>query len=132
MPEKESSNVFLSTLQELQAGATLTDLHHALKELVGEVRSIGKKGTLSLTITVAPKQNSAQLVISDEIKVAAPKPDRDITILFADDNNYLSRRDPRQPRLAGVDADVRQFARPVAVNEAPANVNPSTGEIHEP
>lgn len=128
MVEQADNNAFMVALRELQAGQTLNDLHHNLVSLVGDVRSLGKPGTLTLTIKVTPKANSQQLVISDDVKVAPPKPERDITILFADDNNRLSRRDPRQPRLSGVEGEVRPFNRPIAVNE---NVDPGTGEFRE-
>lgn len=110
-------NAFLIALHKLESGQTLRDLHHAMEGLIGDVRAHGKAGTIQLTIKIKPKSNSQQLVLSDDYKVSAPKPDRDITILFVDDNNRLTSRDPRQPRLAGVDADVRQF--PAAVNDAP-------------
>lgn len=118
-----ASNDFLTTLNELQGGATVADLNQALQALVGDVRSIGKPGTLTLTLKVSPKASGSQLIISDEIKLAPPKPDREITIMFADDNNHLTRRDPRQPKLDGLQsADVRSF--PIAVNH-------TTGEISE-
>jgi hypothetical protein len=44
--------------------------------------------------------------------------------MFADQENRLSRRDPRQPQLTGLaqPGDVKAFARPAAVNQR-------TGEV---
>jgi len=135
------NNAFLEVLQELGGGATQADLHKAMIDLVGSVRSVGKGGKLTLTINVSmAKGQTETLLISEDVKIVEPKPDRATTVLFADDNNRLSRRHPNQPKLptmadeAKPPADIHQFSRPVAVNERPAvpdNVNPSTGELHE-
>jgi len=106
------TNLFTETLAAMSGGNTELELHHKLKELIGHVRSTAKKGTITLTLTVKPGKgaNTAQLVIEDDVIVKMPKMEREITVFFADDNNTLSRNDPRQPKLtftprstAGVD-----------------------------
>ncbi len=128
-------NAFPAALGDLRSGETLADLHRALTDLVGAVRSVGKGGEIRLTLKVALAQGSTStLVVTDDVKVKEPKPAREITILFADDANHLSRRDPRQPRLPAMDGPraASAFSRPRAVGEvAPVNVDPSTGEIIE-
>lgn len=122
----ESGNGFLNALRELRGGETLIDLHREIEKLVGDVRSIEKPGVITLKVTVALAKGSAHtLVVTDEIVVKAPKADREVTILFADDANRLSRRDPRQPRLPGTEP--KPF-RPRAVGES---VNTATGEVIE-
>ena len=125
-----SGNAFLEALRELRSGESLADLHEALRSLVGHVRSVGKSGTLTLTLSVSLAKGSTHtLVIADELKLKEPKPDREVTFMYADDDNRLSRRDPRQPKLPAMDvSEVRRFNRPHAVNET---VNPRTGEISE-
>lgn len=122
-------NAFLQLLTELEGGQTQNDLAQAVTNMVGEVRSRGKGGTITIKLTFTPpRANSAQMGVVVDVKEKPPAPERDITVLYADDNNQLSRRDPRQPRLSGVEADVRSFSRPVAVNET---VDKATGEVKE-
>jgi len=124
-----TTNSFLAALQDLRGGETLNDLHVELMKLVGDVRSLGKAGTLQLTIKLAP-QGTATLVVTDEIKATPPKPEKEFTVLYADDANRLSRRDPRQPKLPEMQSpsDVRQFSRPIAVGD---DVDRETGEVKE-
>ena len=122
----DTQNGFLTTLRELRGGETMLDLHREIEKLVGDVRAIEKAGSITLTVKFSlAKGTPNTLLITDEIKVNTPKADREVTILFADDSNRLSRRDPRQPRLPGVEP--KQF-RPRAVGES---ANTSTGEISE-
>jgi hypothetical protein len=121
------NNAFLEALAELGGGTTQADLHRAMVELVGAVRSVGRAGKLTLTLSIGLAKGSTHtIIVSDDIKVAEPKPDRESTIMFADDANRLSRRDPRQPKLPemadgklrGADAEVREFPR-IAANSGP-------------
>lgn len=128
----DPSNAFLTMLKDLQGGATQAELHHAITELVGEVRSTGRAGTLTFTLKIQPKAQSGQIVIVDEVKINPPKPDREITIMFADDDNRLTRRDPRQPVLSGM-TDVRRWPAAAVGDDsaAPPNLDRSTGELKE-
>ena len=118
----QAKNAFLAALTDLRGGETLAELHHALIQLVGDVRSIGKTGKLTLTLNVAlAKGSTATILVTDELKLSEPKPDKEVTIMFADDNNRVSRRDPRQPDLTGLaePGEVKAFPRRQAVNEEP-------------
>lgn len=119
-------NVFLNTLEELASGQTAVELDEHLKNLIGAVRATGKKGTLTLQLSVkpGPNQMSSQLIIEDTVTVKPPKVGRDVSVFFADENNFLSRNDPRQPKLWSSPPAVRPIA-------APATVNAATGEIVE-
>lgn len=110
---------YVSTLQELREGQTLQDVTAALSQLVGDVLSTGKKGKLSLTISIAPlnKGGAHVLVLTDEIKVTPPRPSLESTILYATEDLELTRKDPRQPELGGL-RDVSQFdAKSAAAND---------------
>lgn len=103
-------------LQSLRSGAMLVDLADALTSVVASVRETGKKAKLTLDITVAPATNTRNnaLVFTDEILTKYPKPDRDQTIMFANDQLVLSRRDSSQPNLivdndSPARGDVRDF-----------------------
>jgi len=122
MTEMTKGNAFLDALTEAREGTALADLHAAILQLVGDVRSIGKKGTLTVTLNIA-LGSANTLVLTDTIKVVSPEPNKDSAIYYADDANRLTRTDPRQPTLKGL-REVATFARPMAVNE-------TTGEITE-
>lgn len=107
---------FLATVRP----KTVAEASEAMRDLVGKVRDTGKKGTLTLTITVAPfEADSSVLTINDEIKVRAPEHTRKPALAWPDDRNNLSRSDPSQMPLW---EDVRT-AEPF---------NPESGEIKEP
>lgn len=115
---------FLDALLMMQDGGLVPDLNHDLMALIGNVRSHGKKGSLTVVLEVKPKGNGSQVIVTADVKLKNPRADRENTVLYADDNNRLSRRDPRQPSLPM--ADVTAFPSPV-----PSNVDPQTGEINE-
>lgn len=117
-------NQFLTVLSELQGGGTMADLQMKLAELVDAIRTHGKPGSLTFTLKITPKSNSPQLLFEDDVKVKLPEAERETTILYADDHNHISRRDPRQPELKHL-----HEARPAL---ADVTVNRTTGEITEP
>lgn len=88
---------FADWLREQSRGATHDELGESLHDLVGRVQDTGKKGTLTLTITIAPlKNDTGVLVVTDEIKLKLPEHDRAGTIFYPDDTGNLTREDPRQ------------------------------------
>lgn len=114
------NNAFLETIRELNGGALLADLHRAMIDLVGDVRSVTKAGSLTLTINIGlAKGNAETILVSEDIKVKAPKPDRQTTILFADNNNRLSRYHPNQPKLPTMDDGKLRAAEPGELREFP-------------
>jgi hypothetical protein len=107
IPENPPSNAFLSLLDDLRDGDAKSDLHLALTKLVASVRSVGKAGKLTFKLKVKLAKNGGAVVIDDEVDVVEPKPEVESTLLFADDDNVLTRRDPRQPRLP--ETELRSF-----------------------
>lgn len=94
---------FAAVLQEIGAGRTHTQLSQQLADLVEAVTSTGKKGTLTLTLTVAPIKpgNTSTLVVTGKTVAKAPEGD-DATpssVFFPDANGNLSRDDPQQIAL---------------------------------
>lgn len=98
---------FAAFVQEQRRGALHTELSDHLADLVHSCVETGKKGKLTLTVTVAPMKGSSDgvLTVTDDVKVAAPKPDARPAIFYADEHGNLSRNDPRQLEigLRGVD-----------------------------
>lgn len=111
---------FADFLREQSRGTTHDEMSETLHRLIARVRDTGKKGSLQLTINVAPLKGDADvLVVSDEIKVRLPEHDRKASMFYPDENGNLSRTDPNQLTFEGL--------REVP----PANVDPATGEIKE-
>ena len=123
MSEIEAEDVavrpFADWLREQSQGKTHEELSEALYDLVQRVRDTGKKGTVSLTITVAPMDKDVSvLVLSDEIKLRLPEHDRKASLFYPDKWGNLSRTDPGQLSFE-------------SLREVPAGVDPKTGEIKE-
>lgn len=89
---------FADALLELSSGRTHTELSETLHELIGRVRDTGKKGSLTLTITVARVKNAAEntLTVTDNVTAKLPAHDRNVSLFFADADGNLSRTDPNQ------------------------------------
>ena len=97
------SRPFADWLREQSNGRTLDELSDALADVSAAVRETGKKGTLTLTITISPVKNGGgALVVADQVKALAPKPDRRTSVFYADDHGNLTREDPRQPTFEGL------------------------------
>lgn len=113
MSETPASNAFLDLVRDVREGVAQAELHRHILDLVGSVRSVGKAGELTLKLKIAPAAgNSEALLVTETITVKAPEPARESTLLFADDNNRLSRNHPNQPKLPSMDrqpAEVRQM-----------------------
>lgn len=112
-------NQFTTTVEQLRDGQTLLELHLAVQKIVGDVLAVGKPGHVTLKIQVAPTKAPGTLLITDEVVVKEPKADREVTVLYADKDHTLSRRDPRQPKLDGLEkpGEVRNFPVAVAVGQ---------------
>jgi hypothetical protein len=89
---------FAAVLQELDSGATHAECSDALHDLVDRVRATGKKGTLTLKLTVTTHKGG-YLIVADDVAVKAPEPDRADSIFFVDRAGNLSRSNPNQPSL---------------------------------
>lgn len=85
-------------LTEQRGGRTHRELSDALAELTDAVLATGKKGSLTLQVTLAPASdaNSEALVATDKVQLKPPEPKRDGSIFFVDHAGHLTRRDPNQ------------------------------------
>jgi hypothetical protein len=94
---------FADVLREIRAGQVADQAATDMQHLVAAVREHGKKGTLTLTITVEPmKGNEDALAVSGDVALKAPKAAPKAAIFFADDDGNLLRDDPRQVALPGL------------------------------
>lgn len=105
----------LDTLREVRDGDLIAELTARMAELVEAVRATDRKGTLTVRFTLIPSKKGVpnMLFLEDDVKLVLPEPDREsTTVVFATDDNSLSRRDPRQPDLPGVRGVVKEMPAP--------------------
>ena len=87
------------TLAKLRQGELVDELTTALQHLVGVCADTGKKGSLTLKLTLQPGK-AGQIEIHDELAVKEPKQEKGTSIMFATPEGNLVREDPRQKKLA--------------------------------
>ncbi|WP_242908702.1 hypothetical protein [Actinomadura terrae] len=94
---------FAAVLQELNRGQVHNDASAQLHALVDSVTEHGAKGTLTLTLEVAPIAKGDTSVLKVAAKVTSRPPAAPATsTFFVDGSGNLSRRDPNQPELPGL------------------------------
>lgn len=113
-------DLFLSVLKDLRAGKTQEELSEKLNTLVQECRKTGKKGSLTLTITLTPdKGDSGQYFLKDKVVDDIPQMDRGQTLMWGTPEGNLQRTDPAQGDLDLRIADKPQAAKTVSQPEQP-------------
>jgi hypothetical protein len=89
----------LATLSALARGQLMDQLTEAMIVVAEEVINTGRKGKVTLNLTIAQATpGEPSVVVVEEIKRTAPKRDPLGAILFIGDREF-HRRDPRQPEL---------------------------------
>ncbi len=90
----------ISVLQNLRNGDCVFELSQELEEVVAAVGETGKKGSITLKLSIDPhKGDTLTLDIEDKIEKKVPKKDKPPSIFFRGKNNQLQRQDPRQLNL---------------------------------
>lgn len=91
---------FADVLLEHSGGRIADDLAHALRDLVEAVATTGRKGALTLTLTVAPTDLGPDAVtVTAKVAGRPPLPLYADALYFVDANANLRNRDPRQLAL---------------------------------
>lgn len=104
-------------IDQMSAGMARNRLEEALAEVIEAVKETGKKGEVTLKISL--KMNDALTVTaSPVVKTTLPTSDLGATTFYVDGQNKLSRRDPRQRDLPL--KEIEQNTRVVS------NFNPNT------
>lgn len=98
---RNSAQEAIEFLSFQRTGTLLADIGSEVSALAQAVRDTGKKGTLTVTLTISPAGRSlgGQIKIEDKIVAKPPRPDVADTLMYVDREGKLSRRDPRQPIL---------------------------------
>lgn len=88
---------FADALLELSGGRTHAELGEQLHDLIAAVRDTGKKGSLTLTITVSRMKNSERVLqVVDDVRSKIPALDREVSVFYTDADGNLTRTDPQQ------------------------------------
>jgi hypothetical protein len=94
---------FTELLATQRNGAAVADIDRVLGELLEAVQATGKRGSLTVTLTVEPPKDSKVLVVvKDDIRAKLPQPGKEGSLFFIVTENgrcVLSRRNPDQPEL---------------------------------
>ena len=94
---------FAELLTVLDHGNAHAEASRALHDLVAAVRDSGKKGTMSIALTVAPlKGSDSQVVVAAQVTAKPPKSEPAAAVFYLDDAGNLTRHDPRQIELEGL------------------------------
>lgn len=102
-PEGRTIRPFAAVLQEIGGGKTHDRLSEQLADVTAAVTATGKKGTVTLVVTVEPikKGNTSALTVTGKTVAKAPEGDdaAPSSVFFPDAAGNLSRNDPQQPTL---------------------------------
>lgn len=100
--DEVTTRPFADILLSLNRGKSHGEMSRKMQELVAAVTSTGKKGSLTVTISVAPTKASGVLEVTDAVTVKAPSASRAASIFYADDAHNLVRDNPNQDTLPGL------------------------------
>lgn len=92
------SRPFTDVLREIKAGDLVDDASAELARVLLAVVANGKRGSLTMTLTISPDGANA-VTIDGEVKVKVPKPAIGKAIFFVNEEGDASRRDPRQREM---------------------------------
>jgi len=121
--EPERIRPFADFLVEHGRGRTHAELGEGLHTLIARVKDTGKKGSVTLTVTVEPMKKAGDdktVVVSDSISLKLPEHDRPGAVWFIGDDGNLQKDDPDQLTFDSL--------REVP----PPGMNPTTGEVPIP
>jgi hypothetical protein len=83
-------------LAQINQGHLADEAASMLADLVQEVTAIGRKGTLTLTIEIAPfTGNNDTVQLSGKVAAKPPSRDPHAGLFFYDEHGGLNRNDPR-------------------------------------
>lgn len=87
-------------LRDIRGGLMVEELGETLANVVNAVLSTGKKGAVSLKLSIDPaSKGDAVVTVTDEIKATIPQEKKMGTLMFALPSGTLQRQDPRQSEL---------------------------------
>lgn len=104
-PAEPHRRPFAEFVVQTNRGITHARLTKALHDLIAAVTDTGKGGELVLKVKVAPLKKGAtgQLEVSEQVTTKLPQTDAPISIFWADAEGNLTRSDPNQPVISGLE-----------------------------
>ena len=101
----------IAVLVEMQSGAVLTDVNQKFNEMVNAVLDTGKKGELTIKLSVKPSKwamGGAVLQVDTfhECKIKKPELAVGNSLFFVNKDGLLTRQDPSQTAMFEADAEV--------------------------
>lgn len=88
------SSHFMTGLQQIDAGGALDAIDEQLAEVLEAVRNTGKKGSLQVSLIIAP--NGRGYEVTAKVAAKAPELDFGKSFFFTDANGHLSRTPPQE------------------------------------
>jgi hypothetical protein len=102
MPALQPAPVsFVDWLDQYGHGSLNDKLTAALAEVAQQVQLLDKAGKLTLVLNVSAKAGG--VVVTPDIKVAAPESKQSGQFFYVAPDGSLSRRDPNQPTLPNME-----------------------------
>lgn len=98
----------ITTLTEQRKGRFMVEASEALAQVVKACRETGKKGSVTIKLTVRP--TSTEIMLSDGIEPKIPKPDAAASVFYDDEQGNLTREDPKQNDLPFTEVDRKTAA----------------------
>ncbi len=89
------------TLATQRKGRFLIEAQAMLQDVVKAVGATGKKGSLTIKLTIVPADTGVVLVL-DELNPKIPQPNKASTTFYAEEDGSLHREDPNQKELEGI------------------------------
>lgn len=104
-PENDHDpEAFQKWLDEYPRGALGVDLSEALAEVVTATQIHGKPGSFALKVKITPgNTDMGDLLVTAEIDTKPAKPDAPRHTFFPTEDGGLSRSDPNQPSIPGME-----------------------------
>ena len=99
---------FVQTIADLKNGKALIDCSRKLTKLVAAVVDVKKKGKLTLQLLIEPAGvgddgRITETSVSWQCSIVEPQPDTGRSVFFVTRDGRLSRNDPNQEELFGVE-----------------------------
>lgn len=90
------STAFLAWFAELDRRRTANDANDAHQQVIAACRETGKAGVVTIQFKYAPMADGEQMKVTASVTSKLPQPEARSLIFFVDDDENLTRNDPRQ------------------------------------
>lgn len=105
--DRGNARPIADTLRHIGGGQFLDLASESLAELVSAVDSTGKKGKITLELSVRKATRGGAMVVTGKVKITKPADEPMESMLFATSDGNLVVDDPRQQKL-----DLKTVAAP--------------------